>query len=103
MQCSVGPTFALMAAICFSQTDDMLQLGSIPARVYRNRVIVSMPRSVCFTSGWYCSPYTWSHEFSIATTAPCLLLATQWKPSGSRVASSPWLIQTVCTASLTSP
>ena len=52
--------------------------------------------SVCVTSGWYCKPYILRAAHSMATSAPCSLVATTSKPGGSRLASSPWDIHTIC-------
>mmetsp|Transcript_988 Transcript_988/g.2570 ORF Transcript_988/g.2570 Transcript_988/m.2570 type:complete len:228 (-) Transcript_988:267-950(-) len=105
MACSVGPTCCLMAASCSSSTFSMRHVGCSWEIWKKKRSSVSAPRSECLTSGWYCRPKTLSAEFSMATTAPCSLRATQWKPLGSSTASSPWLIHTVCDPSVlpTSP
>mmetsp|Transcript_5660 Transcript_5660/g.24022 ORF Transcript_5660/g.24022 Transcript_5660/m.24022 type:complete len:314 (-) Transcript_5660:349-1290(-) len=96
MTCASGPTFSFTIAICSSSTFCMDQPAVRPAMSNRKRLIVSNPRSLCVTSGWYCRPNSLRFGSSIATTAPASLLPTQLNPSGSFVASSPCDIHTCC-------
>ncbi len=45
-----------MAFICSSMTWFMDQSGVTPAMVSRKCLSISMPPSVCATSGWYWNP-----------------------------------------------
>jgi len=57
---------------------------------------MACPCSVCSTSGWNCTPARWrSRSSNAATGAPAEHAATV-NPSGARVTSLPWLIQTCC-------
>mmetsp|Transcript_38655 Transcript_38655/g.69276 ORF Transcript_38655/g.69276 Transcript_38655/m.69276 type:complete len:203 (-) Transcript_38655:555-1163(-) len=96
MTWSSGPTFAATLAISCSNTSSIFHVFLSFAISNRKCRSVSVPWSVCITSGWYCSPYMRAFTFSIATIAPCWLLATASKPGGSLMHSSPWLIHTSC-------
>mmetsp|Transcript_21878 Transcript_21878/g.41792 ORF Transcript_21878/g.41792 Transcript_21878/m.41792 type:complete len:224 (+) Transcript_21878:674-1345(+) len=92
--CSSGPTRFFILTSCSSSTSAMDHVGLRAHTSIRKCCSVSKPRSECVTSGWYCRPYIFFSLFSIATMASCSLLATTLNPSGSTLASSPWLIHT---------
>ena len=77
-----------------------VQLGAIPAMPVTKLRRTSRPRGVCTTSGWNWMPY----RFRAGAARPAYgvesVCAVAWKPSGSRVIESPWLIQTGCSRSM---
>mmetsp|Transcript_21332 Transcript_21332/g.63932 ORF Transcript_21332/g.63932 Transcript_21332/m.63932 type:complete len:277 (+) Transcript_21332:892-1722(+) len=94
MAWSSGPTCASIFLSVSLSTSSIVQSAARPAMSVRKCLIMSRPPSVCITSGWNWRPKRRRSGFSIATTAPCLLFAMHWKPSGSLAAWSPWLIHT---------
>ena len=69
-------TVFLILSISSFSTFSIFQSAGIFAIPNRKRLSVAMPRSLCCTSGWYCSPYSCCCLFSIATIVPCAF-ATQ--------------------------
>ena len=71
-----------------------VQLGRQPQTSIRKWSKTSLPRSVCTTSGWNCSPKRRRSGSCMAATGAPALVAVAAKPSGTAVMASPWLIHT---------
>ena len=77
-----------------------VQLGAIPAMPVTKLRRTSRPRGVWTTSGWNWIPYRFRAGASRPAYGVESVCAVAWKPSGSRVIESPWLIQTGCSRSM---
>ena len=88
-----SPICARIRSVCSSTTPRMVQSGRQPAAV-RNRFSMTMPCSVCRTSGWNCRPNSrWSASSAAATGVPSVLAVTV-KPGGGATQASPCDIHT---------
>ena len=88
-----SPTWARIRSVCSSMMLPMVQVGRQPASS-RNRRSTSRPCSVCITSGWNCTPYSWRLVSSIAATGVAAVRAVTVKPGGAPVTVSPCDIHT---------
>ena len=78
-----SPTWARIAATCSSMMFWLVQVGSIPAMSYRNRVSSRWPCWVCATSGWNCTPASRRAGSSKAATGAPAVAAVTTKPAGA--------------------
>ena len=69
--------------------------GRHPQTSIRKWSNTSLPRSVCTTSGWNCSPKRRRSGSCMAATGAPAEVAVATNPAGTAVMASPWLIQTV--------
>ena len=75
--------------------DTCVQPGRHPHTSMRKWSNTSLPRSVCTTSGWNCSPNSLRSGSCMAATGAPGLVAVATNPSGTAVMASPWLIHTL--------
>ena len=71
-----------------------VQVGRAPAMPITKLRRTSRPRGVWATSGWNWMPYRPRSGSTSPANGVESVWAVGWKPSGSRVIESPWLIQT---------
>ena len=94
-----SPTSARISAVLSSTNEPAVQSPRQPQTVSTKLASIRAPCSVCTTSGWNCVPNTSASPvagvLANAATPALSVEATAWKPAGSSVMWSPWLIQTV--------
>ena len=64
-----------------------------PQMRYRKFSSTCVPYTVCSTSGWNCTPYSFFSAFSTAAKPQPSVVAMTRKPGAMRSTSTPWLIQ----------
>ncbi len=88
------PTFAATAATASPAKPAIVQLGSAWQMRNRKFARISVPRGVCTTSGWNCTPQNLRAGAATAAAGQLALSPTTANPAGSDSTRSPWLIQT---------
>ena len=76
------PTWARTAATCCSMIETCVHAGRHPHTSMRKWSKTSLPRSVCTTSGWNCTPKSRRSGSSMAATGAPALVAVGVKPGG---------------------
>ena len=71
----------------------MLHSALKPHTRYRKFSSTCVPYTVCSTSGWNCTPYSFFSAFSTAAKPQPSVVAMTRKPGAMRSTSTPWLIQ----------
>ena len=77
-----------------------VQVWGMPAMPTTKLRRTRRPAGVWTTSGWNWMPYRLRSGSARPAKAVESVCAVAWKPSGSRVMESPWLIQTGCSRSM---
>ena len=90
-----SPTCSRMRLTWSSMTFEAVHVGARSQASNRNAFSRSVPKGVCTTSGWNCTPKRRPARSSMAAMGAPAVSAVTVKPSGAVVTASRWLIQQV--------
>ena len=88
------PTCARIFSIASSTHESIRHDGAMPAIVCKKFCKITVPASVCTTSGWNIVAYTRRRSSLMAATAELAVCASAVKPGGTAVTESPCDIHT---------